>query len=800
MVATRRATRRSESEAGSSDPPAGAEVSMEGSASVRTTRSRSKVNSHVNVIPEYHLEKMEKTETKLDVEEPLTLSKSKAVHLADPVAELQADGEISEAESNCSSLSGLQTSSFIRITRRRQIVVPCQPEIPAKSRQSKKALPNEGSKCQDDDDISEAESCSSTVSGMRTHSVTRRTRSRQVKTNVAPVCESQTEEVSDTESWCSGISSEPSVPFQRMTRSMRLKLKAETSQPERKSEVVPDDADLPECAALSQTIVISDSEQPTKSDLDAEQASNLSPNRINKQLSPCKTKCHSESVVGNDLKQISSSSPKKMARECVKKSPEKERLKDNDYESVGSTELKAGRDKVVRESDTKQISADVYEIVESPEVVCNQTLEKSIKVTENQSPIKTTDMCHPDQSNISPTHTTPSKIKSNVESQKLGTRKVKQGCLHHVEETIDEPSEVGGPQTDTIPSQTVESSDDEGRVSVVSINSDESPEEPVAESSSSATKTTGRDKCFTVSLLTSDETEESENSDLEEMNEKEMTASCADTGNQRASTLTESQGEELFVIDKTPGLDPGKAYYLEKEEDTMADEESEESSDLEDDEEEFIDEAEDVLNANNEILSLSSSIDPGLNIKQLGGLYITFDAGKQKPGSQGVVPLKEKKKDELLQKSIITPDFEKKECIPPIRESIHQLKKQRRAERAKTTGDGWFGMKAPEMTDELKNDLKALKMRTAIDPKRFYKKNDREGPPKYFQVGTVVDSPADFYHARIPKKERKKNIVEELLADSEFRRYNKRKYQDIIAEKAALAAGKKNRKKKKFRK
>lgn len=56
------------------------------------------------------------------------------------------------------------------------------------------------------------------------------------------------------------------------------------------------------------------------------------------------------------------------------------------------------------------------------------------------------------------------------------------------------------------------------------------------------------------------------------------------------------------------------------------------------------------------------------------------------------------------------------------------------AERGKTTGDGWFGMKAPEITDELKNDLQALKMRAAIDPKRFYKKNDREGLPKYFQV------------------------------------------------------------------
>ncbi|XP_006108409.1 deoxynucleotidyltransferase terminal-interacting protein 2-like [Myotis lucifugus] len=152
-----------------------------------------------------------------------------------------------------------------------------------------------------------------------------------------------------------------------------------------------------------------------------------------------------------------------------------------------------------------------------------------------------------------------------------------------------------------------------------------------------------------------------------------------------------------------------------------------------------------------------------------------------------------------MQKAIITPDFEKNYCVPPYRESKHQLQKQRRKERQKTAGDGWFGMKAPELTDELKNDLKALKMRAGMDPKRFYKKNDRDGFPKYFQIGTIVDNPADFYHSRIPKKQRKKTIVEELLADSEFRRYNRRKYSEIMAEKTANAAGKKFRKKKKFR-
>lgn len=43
-------------------------------------------------------------------------------------------------------------------------------------------------------------------------------------------------------------------------------------------------------------------------------------------------------------------------------------------------------------------------------------------------------------------------------------------------------------------------------------------------------------------------------------------------------------------------------------------------------------------------------------------------------------------------------------------------------------------MPAPEVTEEVKNDLKILQMRAALDPKRFYKKNDLKVLPKYFQV------------------------------------------------------------------
>jgi hypothetical protein len=65
----------------------------------------------------------------------------------------------------------------------------------------------------------------------------------------------------------------------------------------------------------------------------------------------------------------------------------------------------------------------------------------------------------------------------------------------------------------------------------------------------------------------------------------------------------------------------------------------------------------------------------------------------------------------------------------------------------------------------------------------------------------VLDSPADFYHSRLPKKERKRTIVEELLADSDFKRYNKKRYTEIIEErrkthyKAHIRAKKLKRKK-----
>ena len=56
------------------------------------------------------------------------------------------------------------------------------------------------------------------------------------------------------------------------------------------------------------------------------------------------------------------------------------------------------------------------------------------------------------------------------------------------------------------------------------------------------------------------------------------------------------------------------------------------------------------------------------------------------------------------------------------------------AERSKSAGSGWFDMPAPQLTPELKNDLRLLRMRGALDPARHYKKTHSKATPRYFQV------------------------------------------------------------------
>lgn len=136
-----------------------------------------------------------------------------------------------------------------------------------------------------------------------------------------------------------------------------------------------------------------------------------------------------------------------------------------------------------------------------------------------------------------------------------------------------------------------------------------------------------------------------------------------------------------------------------------------------------------------------------------------------------------------MKKSVLKPGLEKEHSLPKYNVSDKKLKAMRKKEREKTKGPGWFNLPAPEINEELKNDLQVLKMRSVLDPKHFYKKNDMEVLPKYFQVGRIMDSPLDHVNERLTKKQRKRTMVDELLADAEFQKYNKKKYKEIVDEK-----------------
>uniref|UniRef100_F6HE40 Fcf2 pre-rRNA processing C-terminal domain-containing protein n=1 Tax=Vitis vinifera TaxID=29760 RepID=F6HE40_VITVI len=117
--------------------------------------------------------------------------------------------------------------------------------------------------------------------------------------------------------------------------------------------------------------------------------------------------------------------------------------------------------------------------------------------------------------------------------------------------------------------------------------------------------------------------------------------------------------------------------------------------------------------------------------------------------------------------------------VPP--NNPRKVNKLLRKQVKDTTGTKWFDMPAPTITPELKKDLQLLKLRSAIDPKRHYKKSDSKSKtlPKYFQVGTVIESASDFFSGRLTKKERKASLADELLSNSSFADYRKRKVREI---------------------
>ncbi|XP_069836417.1 deoxynucleotidyltransferase terminal-interacting protein 2-like [Dendropsophus ebraccatus] len=684
--------------------------------------------------------------------------------ITESISESKEDAEISEAESNFSSVSTTARKMDTRTSSRS-----------VSTRSQKSILPSERPS-----DVSDAETNSS-VSGVKTIA-TRSTRNSRARRQPSLVSESQKEQTSDAESCSSEFSRKPLA--RRLSRKNKSNL--QTGEMESANETDKDDGQE---TVKKQSPKIHDVKSDAKSSVQEQ----------NVLSSPRRSLRNQPAIHKKEVILISDEEPESGDKDLDTEQPE---VEENSVEtkavpSLQSSETQPGENIIPEQ--ILQLSENSMDA--EPAVGKSHTLKASDAAKEtNENP-----------QNVQESSDIPENTDICLFIDSDGSEKSEHSDDDHIEDEnmeVEEDNEV-------VQKENSKKASTQQLQDVVEDGLFVIDKAPVVDSS----------KKFFLDADAEEEDDSAADIDRDEHDE-DADAEHGDFVKKRKSKkaskkqLQDVAGDGLFVIDTTPGVDSRKKYFLEpetvrnKEDANEADERGEvtelegEGEGDDDDDDDFIDEDEDdkdeeeaLLNRPKKGLELSTSIDTGINLKKMGGLYISFDAEKPKPGPSLLSKMKKgiKKQDELLRKSVITPDFEKKESVPPIKESRYKLKKLRKMEREKNTGRGWFDMKAPELTDELKSDLKALKMRSAMDPKHFYKKNDREGFPKYFEVGTVVDSPIDFYHSRIPKKQRKRTIVEELLVDSEFRRYNKKKYKEIMEEKTARAAGKKNRKKKKFR-
>ncbi|KAK2500710.1 hypothetical protein MC885_002241 [Smutsia gigantea] len=645
------------------------------------------------------------------------------------------DGEITEAESNC-SVSKLQ-DPILRITRRRQILVACTPVSTVRKRLKITPL-----KASHTEEVSEAASHVSGISRIVLPTViTARTTRRQAKSLKDPNQKSHVEADSDAESSCSDISFS-SIATRRTTRSMQRKLQAQMK--EKGTKIVPGNE-----KQIINTAMNSE-------DSGARQMSSRSQTRSLSKINQPNFCSDSDDFDDDSLH-----------RNSGKPTVQKQHFNIREEKQASVTPL-------------SEIKQNCKSLDEEAKVITDEGKEINEKNLQLKSLSELQDTSL--QQLVSQRHSTPQNNKTISEPSNLNCEAIMKSLAQTF--AVVEVDRWNEERKSTIKTNDLtELGDSDGSKEDCTDRggSEDMHEErdkdfeydtKLHKSEFNTSQNTGHSVLL---VLSSDESQQSENSENEE-----DTVCFVENSGQKESLNGDSENTScdnaLFVIDTTPGLSTDKNFYLDEgdkasevatEEENQEEEEDEQSeeelSDHDENKDEFSDE-DDLLNTKSKLLKLtSSSIDPGLSIKQLGGLYINFNADKLQSSKRTLTQIKEKKTNEVsymkfsvgfhranqlhlavispwplsllfLQKTVVTPDFEKNFCVPPYSESKYQLQKKRRKERQKTAGDGWFGMKAPELTDELKNDLKALKMRASMDPKRFYKKNDRDGFPKYFQV------------------------------------------------------------------
>ncbi|GAA5851315.1 hypothetical protein JCM5353_004743 [Sporobolomyces roseus] len=104
-----------------------------------------------------------------------------------------------------------------------------------------------------------------------------------------------------------------------------------------------------------------------------------------------------------------------------------------------------------------------------------------------------------------------------------------------------------------------------------------------------------------------------------------------------------------------------------------------------------------------------------------------------------------------------------------------------KARQPHTAGSKWFDMPATPMTPELKREIDAMRLRNALDPKKFMKggaKKEKIG--EFFQIGHVITPNSRATNNTSLPTASKRSFVEELVEDEQARAYAKRKTKEVM--------------------
>lgn len=142
-------------------------------------------------------------------------------------------------------------------------------------------------------------------------------------------------------------------------------------------------------------------------------------------------------------------------------------------------------------------------------------------------------------------------------------------------------------------------------------------------------------------------------------------------------------------------------------------------------------------------------------------------------------------------------------------------KRDRRRESEKTAGSKWFDMPAfprsasenkpgkgkgkgnkypsnnGPTAEEMTREIQAIRLRNAMDPKRFYRGGNGaggKGMPAFAQMGRIISSNMEPA-STLSRSERGRNVIDELVKDTQTAAYTKRKFSEVSEEIAEQGAG-----------